>query len=213
MDGNSVLITFDSVVNTDFGIIKTLQKDYNNPKFYIPDILNNEDDFIRYSTIMNHNNNIVSYYLNDENQDKADSIRNMLLDDQYEKVLENSEPTGVFTVANQFRNTGNGAIRVTILCKNELEQQYIKSLDRDMSTLIEDITEVNTSLYDSFYMRDINNAIKLKNLKAKNLFVLVYRFNFEDEFKTLLRPITALVGDINEFYTIDVYSELDIGVG
>ena len=208
---NSVLIPFDCIINLDFGIIKTLKQKYNNPKFFLPKIFNNNDDFFRYSTISNENASIVDFYLRDEHRDKANTIERQLFEREYSQILENSEPTSILILAKHFMMV-DGAINVTILCKNELEQQYINRIDNNLKGTIDDLYNMDLSIYDSIFFKNITDIARL-NLEGKNLYVLGYKSNFEDDFKTLLKSITDSVGDINIFYTVDVYQDLQKPVG
>lgn len=204
--GNNVLMPFNCLINTDFGIIKVLKEKYNNPEFMESFLVENDDNFYRLSTVINDNENIVNYYLKSNHLDKADQIRKLLLEKEYENILEHSEKTGIFTLTKEYKIAGEGAIHPIVLCKNELEQQYIKRLDNTMPTTIDDLYKIDLSVYDSIFLRDIVSAIGLK-LTAKNIFVLNYRFNFEDEYKTLLKSVTSLVSDVNIFYNVDVYAD------
>ena len=71
---------------------------------------------------------------------------------------------------------------------------------------------MDLSIYDSIFFKNITDIARL-NLEGKNLYVLGYKSNFEDDFKTLLKSITDSVGDINIFYTVDVYQDLQKPVG
>lgn len=206
--GNNVLIPFDCMLNLDFGIIKVLQKYYNNPKFFENNILNNQDLFFRFLTTMNEKANIIWYLLKEEFKDNADSIRKEIMETEYKRIIEYSEPTNVCTLARQFNRIADGAIKCSIICKNEFERDYIKKLDPSLNAIIDDLYNMDLSIYDSIYIRDIEDILKMKKMVAKNIFIMTYKFNFDDNFENLRTKILSIISGANEIYTIDVYTNI-----
>ena len=43
---------------------------------------------------------------------------------------------------------------------------------------------------------------------AKNIFIMTYKFNFDDNFENLRTKILSIISGANEIYTIDVYTNI-----
>jgi hypothetical protein len=201
--GMNNIATFDCVTDRDMAIVKIIREKYNNSNFIRQEILHADEYFLRCLLIMRKDINPLSVVLKKEYLSSADDILEELLasEDIYDKLSTNA----IYSLLNMYMTT-NGVITCDILCKNEQEEHYIKSLeDNNVGTIVGDIKKVNVSSYDSFFVRDYRDILKFNVLKGKYIYVPTYAFNFEEDEKTPLLSVSVQVADINIVKTLCPY--------
>lgn len=212
--GNKVLFTFDSVINTELGILKLIKKEYNNPDIMDKNIIKNTDLFFRLLLLSEFETNPINLVIKKDKSDLSDHILLSFMKNKYNEVLQLSEKTGIYTLVINYMRAADGVIQVIILCKNEQEEQYIKQLNSDISCMVEDIEKINIKSFDSIFVKNINDLLLFKNLEGKNLFILNYRNNFEkDDSTKLCIDVFKDVASNNLFSIVDPYPDLITPLG
>jgi len=207
-NSNTILITFDSVFNIHLGLINLIKENFNNDKFMNVDLFNNDDEFFKMLLLTTKETNPLKLLLKEDKLNQADSIYNAFMDKEYNNILKNASVTGIYGLILTYLKTGEGLIKPKVLCKNELEQQYINQLNISIPTVIGELDKIDLSQFSSIFIKDIRDLLKIENLEGKNIFVLSYLNNFEEDNKTLLMEVLIRYGDLNEFRVANAYPDI-----
>lgn len=204
---NNVLFEFDSIIDTDIGAIRLLLRDYSNPKYINP--ITSKDSFYTMLVFLKIRKemNPLLRYLKPEYHSSADAIYNEIMEEHYSEVLELSMHTGLYALVPLFMATPNASIKVTILCKNETQKQYIKSINKEWTCRLVNSDDFDMDNYDSIYIKDFPHIMDYKKLYKKNIYICDYEFNvdyvYEDKIPKAV--IAILVGSVNRLAIIEVY--------
>lgn len=202
--GNNALIDFDSIVDTDLAILRLVQIKYANEKYMKRNILHADDYLLKCELLLRKDPNPLSIVFKEEYQSSAKDVFEDLITNHYDEILEHSDPTAIFGLMQTYKKT-SGVIRCTVLCKNSHQEQYIKSIDKEIVTTISN-GNINVKPYDSIFIKNYATALTFDNLEGKSIFVSNYSFNLEDNKRTvMLLSISVFVTDVNKVYLIDPY--------
>lgn len=211
---NNVLFMFDAIINVDFGLLKLVKEEYNNPKFMMTNILANDDLSFRLMLLTSIDPNPLKIVLNDDSMDLADSLYSKFMNEEYSKILNYSERNSVYDILSVYDTMSEGAISTTILCTNEQQKQYISKFNHNLIVELSKIEEFDITEYDAIFVKDIRDLSSFNKLEGKNLYILNYRSNFEDDEWTIpLKSMIAEYGASNIFNITDVYADLVKPVG
>lgn len=106
-------------------------------------------------------------------------------------------------------------VDVTILCKNSIEEQYIRDNIKKINITVSDnIKDIDISFYTAIFLKDIRDA---KDLETKGMTIYIgnYRFNYGDYDdsgsrktygKRTVTPLTEYVTNGTEIKSIDIYT-------
>lgn len=211
---NNVLFLFDSIINVDFGLLKLIKTEYNNSRFMMSQILNNDDNFFRLLLLTAEDTNPLKLVLNEESKDQADSLLSKFMNEEYYKILKYSEKNTIYTILHNYIYSTDGAIDTTVLCTNQQQQQYISNLNHEIFTVVSKLDEFDITNYDAIFVKDIRDLLQIKNVTGKSLYILNYRTNFDDEEWT--KPLGSVIkeyGNDNIFNIADVYADLSKPLG
>lgn len=210
MSNLKILVLFDAIVDTDYGIVQVIKEEYNNANYINKKLLNSLDDKNIFDFISTRNNkNIVYELLNNIYRNSTDNIYNELLETQYSNIIEKSSITNVAILTQEY--VQSGLIDVTVLCKNKTEEQFIKSKINHVNTITaNDFKMINISEYGSIFIKNIDDLLLFKNgLDGKIIYLLNYPFNFESNRSNRLIPLSNITLQLDaqfEFKVIDVYN-------
>lgn len=213
MTGNNVLFTFDSVIDVHLGLLKHIKESFNSDKFMKQDVLNNDEHFFKILLLSDKNVNPITQLLLDDKKEQADSIYEAFMKKEYNNILNHATRTDLYNMLLAFMAAGNGAIRVRVLCRNELEQHYINRINSNIPTVIGELHTIDLAPYDSIYIKNIRDLLPIDTLEAKNLYILSYLNNFEKDDVTPLMQAAIMFGDVNIMRFVDAYSDMKMPVG
>lgn len=209
-DTNRILIDFDAVIDTDVGIAKVINKRYNNPALINQKMIRQTTESYKFLLLNRIYQNPLFMFMNEEYRSSANDLyREMITTDEvYQDILKNSTTTGIFNMVLEMINSKSSCIP-TILCKNQTESDYIKSI-LVVETIIADPQDtVDMSNFDTVIVKFVEMPKqRFTNLEGKNVFICKYRFNLnadKDSLKTVY--YAELTMNANDVYTIGVYDE------
>lgn len=222
MYGNTILIAFDMIADTEIGLIRMIKEKYNDESIFYPGILEMDDANLIYNLHMRKNDNPLFVAVkDDENQEQMDSYYNEFMEKEYDSILENSILTPILKLISTFISS-NGIVNVDILCKNKQEEQYIKrieGLEKCGVIIQDDYSKVDISKYDGIYIKVFKDILKFKNLTTKTIFLANYKFNLKetdnDGIEVPLPEVSIEIVSSNVLKIIDIYSidKLEIAEG
>ena len=207
-------ILFDLIVDTDVGLLKLIQKDYNNPKIFIPGILNERDVNIlkMIMTDRGYYNPLKGIMIEGTKAyENADSLYDQFMEKHQEDILKLSTQTSLFDIIRRSSSMGD-AVKFDILCRNELEKNTIMSRFRKFKItpsvkIVDDLSEFDPSQYGSIYVKDIRDALLFSKFEGKNVIIGNYKFNCENNLPLVpLKEVAAkLLLRSNVIKMIDIY--------
>lgn len=212
----SALIDFEMLVNVDYGIIKLIKRDYNNGEYIDLDYLDKVKDSVLISELyLRDYENPLELVLKDDYINQADGLLNQIYKEKYKDVLDLSVMTNVSSLMQMYTNgqyMSNDEFSVTVLCKNLIEEHYIKLKNPEYNTLVvSDKKKVDVNMYDYFYIKNFKDLLDYNRLLKKNLYIARYGFNREPgRVNTLKLSISEKLADFNQLFFIDIYSIGDI---
>lgn len=210
MSNLKILVLFDSIVDTDYGIIKVIKEEYNNANYIDKVLLNSIDDKNIFDFLsVRDNSNIVYNLLKTMYRNSADKIYNELIETQYSNIIDKSTITNVALLIEEYIKSG--LIDITVLCKNKTEEQFIKSKVNSIYTIVaNDFNMIDISDYGSLFIKNIKDLLLFKdNLHGKVIYLMNYPFNFELNKNCRLCPLSSVLTELNaqiEIKVIDVYN-------
>jgi hypothetical protein len=174
------LISFNSIIDSDIGILKYVMKNYLNPEIF--DIENLKS--ISYNKLLidiykrEYQNPL--YYIAKENIDKKfldDCYDELMKDHEYE-ILNESVTTEIYNVIKYFIS---GGINSTILYYSDAQKQVIKEdeLLKNLSTI--SINTIQNKDFDQYFFKYISEANPITNLKLKSFYFSSCGLNLPEE--------------------------------
>lgn len=198
---NNILIYFDMLIDTDIGIYEVMKRKYNNPNIVKPIINNIDIDTLLVLLKEERYDNILDIFIDSEKYNTKD-LYNQLMEQEYDNIIKYSILTDVYRLMNVY--IMSNVVSVTVLCKNEQEEQLIKKINKNFSTVIlDDNLKIND--FDSIFLKNYKDIVFLKKIHCKNIFICDYQNNIDEEEKIPLSNITAIVGKTNNIYTVNLH--------
>lgn len=208
-------VMFDLIMDTDIGLLKYIQKEYNNPNIFIPGLLK-ERNVTTMKIVMTDRefrNPLKSIMIQDtEVYKEADSLYDQFMEQHYEEILNLSTRTAMFDIIRRSSSMGD-SVKFDILCKNNLERDLIiKQFKRFKITpsvkIVPSISEYDVSQYGSIYVKDIYDLLLFSKMEGKNVIIGNYRFNCESDLELVPKKevTTKMILLSNVIKLIDIYA-------
>ena len=177
-------VPFDMVIDTDMGLWKLIQKEYQNPKFFIPSVLNERNmDIMKVVLTDRPFSNPLKLFMKPEYIGEADALYDQFMKERYKEIIEFLERK---TLLKRF-----GKYEITPSLKRYKEYTDIP---------------VKDDTYGSIYVKDYQDILLFNEMEGKNIIVGKYRFNMEEGLPNIpLKDITKEVILFNVVKIIDMY--------
>ncbi len=221
-----ILIPFDLLVDTDIGVLKVIERDYNDDRYFNIDRIKDNDyndlDDNTFYFLLTYRNYINPLYLiTDEkmlSKEDIDDLYNQLLKEKYIDILQLSKTTAIYNIFHYGMMHNENPFKLTVLCKNELDVEYLKEINFKCKTIIinnkNDLYKLNMNEYEHIYVKNIEDLSYFNKMEMKNIYIANYRFNTKytenpetkDGMYTLkLEFIFDIIPD-NKIKIIDIYA-------
>lgn len=213
----SVAIPFNMVYDIDFGVVRYIRDNYKDADIYNIGVLNMEDIFLKDLLRLRQEYNPVLLCLNDsENYSYADYIYENIISNHYSEVLEKSVKTAISDFISFLDNTTDGQITITIICRNNLEKEFIindfEEYKNGKSYIIN--AKCNANMYDPIFVKSLKDLPNYyNNIGCNNIYLARYGFNIQyDEDGQELPKIdgSEIIFNENKCIFIDIYNQLEI---
>lgn len=183
-----ILIPFDLLVDTDIGAVRLVTEKYNDHRYFDTSRLSNTDEGIykflfTYRLRQNPLFLITRVDLKLGQENIIDDIYKELMEKEYVEVLRHSFTTSLYSIFLAGTYSDQNPFRITVICKNELDVQYLKEIKFKCSTVIckdsSEYTNIEIDKYKYIYVKYIENALDFRYMDKKVIYVANYRFNKE----------------------------------
>lgn len=206
---NRLLVDFSMIYDTDFGLLKLISKEFNNPMYFDIEYLNSvDDDLLRLELINMEKDDPLDIILTDKEVNK-EFLYDQFYSSHYEEIINLSSNTNLLYLLNNYKETGTAEI--TILCKNELEEHFIRINNPSFNVFMikDDFCENDLKKFDTIYIKSIYSISKLEPFEAKNILISNHRYNFED-YENLIPKMDIVSSWIycNKLFVVDIYNNI-----
>ncbi len=224
---NKVLFLFDVLFDLDIGLFNLIKKEYRNKDLLHIKLLDtipmNE---LKYLCIHRQDPNPLSVIVNTDvvSEDDMDSLHAQFMYERYSDIVKYSIPTNVCKLLYRLANVDNNISTVYIACKDAEEVKQIrnilKNLPKETYNFVpyhDLISEIDTSKYDTIFIKSYYDILRLKDIEGKNIMVADCDFNKvqlgENKDESVLNPEVSLQisgkAEISIVELYDVTSVLD----
>ena len=216
MGVNTPLFTFDSIYDTDFGMLVYIFREYFDTEIFSEEFFNthNAVDKMVEALYNRETENPLLIAMNDKtNFDLADELYQEFYNKKYKEILTCSMPTGISDLLELLEAESGVNIGI-LVCRTE-EKYFIDALWEDNKFHYIDINnpeDINSiRRYNQIYFKSCNDRFitdesVLDKLYEKNIYIPRYKFNLnetEDIFRTI--PIIKLEMNRCSFFKYDIY--------
>ena len=206
-----VLVLFDTIIDTDYGLFKVVKKEYSKNEYVNRELINSINDTVIFDFLNSRKQeNILDSLLKPLYRNSSTKLYNEIISTNYIEILEESSVTNVNTLVQNFIDSG--LVDVTVLCKNKIEEQTIKNKIINVSTITaNDFSMLDISEYSSIFIKCIKDLSKFKKyLPGMQVYMLNYPFNFESDKNNKMMPRLDIMTQFRniqfEMNIVDVYN-------
>ena len=101
------------------------------------------------------------------------------------------------------------SITITVLCKSELESNFIKSLNSNLNTIVKpNRKDILLDDYTVLYIKYFPYALQYGNINGKHIYIANARYNMEPNKNTPTTAVSVIVGQTNIIHMIDLYKNI-----
>jgi hypothetical protein len=205
---SEILMDFDCYVDTEFGLLQLIKKNYLDKSVFNIDKLNQSSKQLILSLIDRERKNPLSIIANDGiSEEDLDDYYKEFMEEEYNNILNLSVTTELKSLLELMKT--ESSIHVTFLCRNEDEVNILKEdSSTDNCKFIIDNPDNDYSKFTAFYFKYINQDIKRYLYEYKTYYFSKYRLNFDDKFEIkepdIINKIISLGGSIE---ILDLYNK------
>lgn len=199
---NALLVEFEFMVDTDLGLWRFFKENYQDDPKVNKEFL--EFDEIKATTALiarQHQNPlalIAPLY-------DYDALYRDLMSTQELQVLQSSTPYSSFGMIRTINNEAS-SVTVDILCQNEIEQAYIKTLAEELNVLVKPKSEVDPSFYSAFFLKYITNFNEYPEMRRRYVYVANAGYNYEKDKYCMNIEVGSFIEQENMLKGIDPYT-------
>ena len=174
----NVLIPFNMIIDTEMGLLKLIQFDYNNTEYFYPGIINGDDTFKKYVLLTRNERNPLCVAVKDEKMDCADDLYKQFMEKEYNSILQLSPPTALRDVGSILRTSIDKVVKINILCETDDEIELLVNRQIPYDDIVKGTPEtISTSQYNVLFVKDTKDLTRYKDVEGKEIYVADYEFN------------------------------------
>lgn len=210
---SNILVSFESVIDIDIGLLRLIKKDYNtdffyqsmleSPEYIWKDVLNRRPVLNPLYCIMDDET--------EEDQATSNDLYRQFMEEEYQKILDLS-PVGTLAGIVGANMYSKDLLRLDVLCKNQMEKDIldIKGV-KYHEAIIAERKSIYTKKYEIISEKSVWDIEQYINLERNTLLIPDYGFNViivPDHEDTPLLPKTLLekYAPQNEFRVYNAYA-------
>jgi len=212
---NSVITTFESVFDLGIGLVNVIKKHYGEDKEHFNcDLLNLPKDDIAYGILTLRSENPLDFVIKDKYKESSNDLRDQIVEKYYNEIIESSRPTALYDLFRAFKSVGGGNIvSAMIVCKDEQQLQFIKKKIPAIDVVVKDYKDINRESYGAIYINKFTTLSEFDKVLGKTIFLLNYRYNFEEDGSSLNKDYYKIYSEFNEIRVMDTFLNLQLCEG
>lgn len=205
------IIPFDLIVDIDYGLINLIKDEYRDDSVFNLGVVDAMESDIVYELLHRKNENPLSICIKSSESKYQNDLYDDFIKKRYNDIIYKSSFTNVYNAIRLFIESGG--IVPCILCKNDIEKDFIKSvkeLDKCRIIISENgYKKFDLNSYDPIYFKSYKDSFKCKDLDGKNIYLANYAFNYDLDKKGMIVPkkdMSVLFLDHNGIAFFDIYN-------
>lgn len=205
---NSLLVEFDFIIDLDFAMYKMFRKKYYMADFVDKKFLSLKDPKEVIFRLLNRPHiNPIELIIPEENTTKM-YFELMDNEENYEELLTYASAYDTFGLMITFLREAS-SVEIKVLCKNQLESDFIKKLNPKLDTIIIP-NKKNTPLeyFSVLYLKYFVNSVLYPDINGKHIFIPSAKYNMEENKDMPNARMVQFLGDTNEIHLIDLYQKI-----
>lgn len=212
---NTAHTTFESMFDLNVGLVKVIQKHYGkDAKHFNYGLLWLPDDDIAYEVLKQLTDNPLDWLLVPEYKSSAEDLYKELYNKYYSEIIQLSRPTSLYNLFSMFIRVGGGdVVNTAVTCKDEQQLQFIKKNCPLLDAHVKEYKDVDRESYGTIYINKFKTLSEFDRVVGKNIFLLNYRYNFEEDGTRLLKDYYDIYSKFNEIKVMDAFVDLHLCEG
>ena len=148
---NSILFDFSSIVDIEISVIRFIEGEYRDMELPYLDknrIITSNDDTFRFYRINGKEDLFKSIIIGDEYKTKYSQIIDDIVEENESEILSKyARKTAMGSLLRAYKLAGNGIIKTTIRCSNDIEKNYINNSFPWVDIVVGKRPKIDTSKY------------------------------------------------------------------
>jgi hypothetical protein len=210
------IMKFENIVDTEIGLLKLINDKYHDKDTFYWSIMEAPVKVQIWLLYIRKRKNPLTILAKDvNNKELLNSYYQEFMEKEYVYILRNSIVTNLYNAVKKFVTVKG--ITPIIVCNNEMEANYLRKLDNETFSkcnivinkrYADEITESN----DIIYLKSVDEVIPiLAKQQYKHIYLAGYRYNFQDDEKTMiLKDYATLIAGLEDLKVYEPYSEKDM---
>ena len=205
---NRILVEFDMLIDLDLAIFKYIKDKYNNPDYVDQNIIK-----------MNDEKQIIQMMLNRQCINPLEilipdmevlELYHDIMNNHMDELLQYAKASDLFGLMITFLREAS-SLEITVLCKSQLESDFIKSLNNRLNTVVyKNYKNVPVNTYTILYIKYYPSVLEYNTIEGKHIYISNARYNMEPDSNMPTIAISGLVGDVNIIHMIDMYKDIKV---
>ena len=207
---NTPLVSFDCIIDTDFGLLNLIDSNYLDSSVFDVDFFNQHHKIRKLVKVLyeRENKNPLSICVKNKDID-IDSLYQEFMNDKYTDILKRSMVTEIYNLLEQYKLSGE--VKPTVVCRKEEEINCLKELPLFKQFPILLLNEIeDISYYHQFFFRYIDDEYIITlspAIKNKTVYLINQKFNgIPDEGLFPKESTKILFNNRNSIHMIDKYN-------
>lgn len=212
---NSILFDFYSLIDIELSYINFMAhefRDYTLDKFDKHKILYTPIEDLKFERVFGTEDVFESMITHEELKKNYKDLLEVLWDRDKDEILSKNYAvnTSMINLIKGYSQAGNGVIKTTVRCDDEIQKEYVKSLLSDQAIEVCSRTDLDMSKYARLVIGYYKHAGEYMLKEPKSILVLNFRENFSQDDITLLNPeLVISFGDIHDIEVISAFRDID----
>lgn len=215
-NSNSILFTFDSLVDFKLGVVNYLRKhvDGFDPQYMDKRFLESDnEDHLKDARMNRMDLDPIKMCFRGKAKDSSTELSLQIMEEYYPEVLELSPETNMVRLINVYNMFK--IVKTTVACFTNQEEDWVREKFNDTVYIkrVKSYGEIDISKYARVVVSNINDLLTFKKVFMRHLCILNYTENFmmgenpttHEEEKMLLPNVALVLSDDNVIEIMDPY--------
>ena len=205
---NRILVEFDMLIDLDLAIFKYIKDKYNNPNYVDQNIIKMHDERQIIKMMLNRQCiNPLEILIPDM---EVLELYHDIMNNHIDELLQYAKASDLFGLMITFLREAS-SLEITVLCKSQLESDFIKSLNNRLNTVVyKNYKNVPVNTYTILYIKYYPSVLEYNTIEGKHIYISNARYNMEPDSNMPTIAISGLVGDVNIIHMIDMYKDIKV---
>lgn len=204
MKDNSLLVEFEFVVDLDLAMLKFIRENYGDSDMVNKRLINLKSSYVARRIMLNRKHiNPLELLL--PGQDSTQLYFDLINDKKnLYNLLMYAVAYDTFGLMVTYLKHAS-SVELEILCRNEVEEAFIKYLNPEMPTIVRSSRfDINLSKYTALYLKYFAYATNYVGLDGKNLYIAAAKFNMEEDSDNTNIELTHIYSQTNVIHLMDL---------